>query len=133
MVSVAPASNVQVIPLPEPKVVDPTSVVSRLITRVPAPLSEVSTPLVPPDSVRVAPKAVVELPESPANVIVELSSSALLILVPKVVERVLLVTRRPVPANSEIVSPPTTRAPVVAVPVTEILVEKVQAPVTDSF
>ena len=93
VVSVPPeASNVQVIPLPDPNVVDPTSVVSRLISKVPLPLSEVSTPLVPPEIVLVAPKAVVELPLSPANVMVELSSSAFEIDVPNVEDKVLLVT-----------------------------------------
>ena len=72
------------IPLPEPKVVEPTSVESKLMTNVPAPLSDVSTPLVPPEIVLVAPSAVVEEPLSPANVMVELSSSAFEIDVPKV-------------------------------------------------
>jgi hypothetical protein len=73
VVSVPPdASKVQVIPEPLPNVVDPTSVESKLTMRVPDPLSEVSIPFVPPLMVLVAPKAVVDDPESAAKVIEEL-------------------------------------------------------------
>ena len=112
-------SKVQVIADPLPKVEDPISVVSRLMVKVPAPLSEVSMPFVPPDTVRVAPKAVVDEPESPAKVIVELVSSLLSMDVPRVVTSVLPATERPVPANSVIVSPPMVIAPKDAVPETE--------------
>ena len=121
------------IPEPLPNVVVPTSVESKLTTRVPLPLSDVSIPFVPPEMVLVAPSAVVELPESPAKVIVELSSSVLLIDVPRVADRVLPVTVKPVPANSEIVSPPTVNDPTEAEPVTERLVEKAPAPTTSSL
>ncbi|QQR64017.1 hypothetical protein IPH70_00555 [Candidatus Roizmanbacteria bacterium] len=47
------------------------------MVKVPALLSEVSIPFVPPEIVLVAPNAVVEEPKSPAKVIVELSSSRL--------------------------------------------------------
>ena len=104
-------SKVQVSADPEPKVVEPISVVSRLISRVPDPLSEVSMPLVPPATVRVAPKAVVDEPLSPAKVIEELVSSLLSMEVPRVVTSVLPATERPVPANSVIVSPPILMAP----------------------
>ena len=120
------------IPDPEPNVVEPISVVSRLISKVPLPLSDVSTPFVPPEMVLVAPKAVVDEPESPAKVMVELSSSVLEIDVPRVVDKVLAVTVSPVPANSEIVSPPTVSDPVDTEPVTVTLVEKSPAPTTSS-
>ena len=90
--SPAEASKVHVIAEPLPNVVVPTSVESKLTVRVPLPLSVVSIPFVPPAIVRVAPSAVVEDPLSPANVIVELSNSALAIEVPKVEDNVLPVT-----------------------------------------
>ena len=109
-------SKVQVIADPLPKVEEPISVVSRLIVKVPDPLSEVSIPLVPPATVRVAPKAVVEEPESPAKVIVELVNSLLSIEVPRVVTSVLPATESPVPVKSEIVSPPTVSEPAATEP-----------------
>ena len=112
-------SKVQVIADPLPKVEEPISVVSRLMVKVPDPLSEVSIPLVPPATVRVAPKAVVEEPESPAKVMVELVSSLLSMEVPRVVTSVLPATERPVPARLVKVLPPILIAPKDAVPETE--------------
>ena len=122
-------SKVQVIAEPEPKVDVPISVVSRLMIKVPAPLSEVSMPFVPPDTVRVAPKAVVDEPESPAKVIVELVSSLLSMDVPRVVTSVLPATERPVPAKLVKVLPPTVKEPTEAEPVTLALVETKRYPV----
>ena len=114
----ADPSKVQVIADPEPKVVVPTSVESKLIVRVPALLSLVSIPLVPPAIVLVVPREVDELPRSPANEMVELSSSALEIEVPSEEVRELPLMTKPVPVKSEIVSPPTVRVPAEADPVT---------------
>ena len=52
--SVAPASNVQVNPEPEPKVVVPISVVSRLIVKVSVAVTTVSMPFVPPTMLAVS-------------------------------------------------------------------------------
>ena len=125
----AEESKVHVIALPEPKVVVPTSVESKLMVKVPALLSLVSMPLVPPAIVLAVPNDVDEDPRSPANEMVELSSSAFEIEVPRVDDRVLPVTCSPVPANSEIVSPPTVRVPAEADPVTTAFPEmdKVEA------
>ena len=122
-------SKVQVIADPEPKVVVPISVVSRLMSKVPLPLSEVSIPFVPPATVRVAPKAVVDEPESPAKVIVELVNSLLSIEVPRVVTRVLPATERPVPARLVKVLPPMVKDPTLAEPVTLAFVETDRYPV----
>ena len=125
----ADESKVQVIAEPAPKVVVPTSVESKLIVKVPALLSEVSMPLVPPAMVRADPKEVDELPRSPANEIVELSSSAFEIEVPRVVVREFPLMARPVPVKSEMVSPPTVKDPAEADPVTTAFPEmdKVEA------
>jgi len=67
--SVAPASKVQVIPDPDPKVVLPISVVSRLRVMVSVAEVTVSIPLVPPTILAVLPEDMVwEEPESPAKV-----------------------------------------------------------------
>ena len=130
MVSVpAEESKVHVIAEPAPKVVVPTSVESKLIVKVPALLSEVSMPLVPPAMVLAVPKDVDEDPRSPANVIVELSSSAFEIVVPKDEVKEFPDITRPVPVKSEIVSPPTVSEPAEADPVTLALVKTLKVPV----
>lgn len=53
--SVAPASNVQTMPLPEPKVVVPISVVSKFKVSVSVAEPTVSIPFVPPAIVKVSP------------------------------------------------------------------------------
>ena len=108
---------------PEPKVVVPTSVESKLMVKVPALLSEVSMPLLPPAMVLAVPKEVDEDPRSPANVIVELSSSAFEIEVPSDEVSELPDITSPVPVKSEIVSAPTVKDPAEADPVTLALVE----------
>ena len=70
--SVDPLLKVQVIPLPDPNVVVPTSVLSKFTVKVPDPLSVVSIPVVPPAIVLVAPKEVADDPVSAANVMEEL-------------------------------------------------------------
>ena len=130
MVSVpAEESNVHVIAEPAPKVVVPTSVESKLMVKVPALLSLVSIPLVPPAMVRAVPNEVDEDPRSPANEMVELSSSAFEIEVPSEEVRELPLITRPVPVKSEMVSPPTVKVPALADPVTTALPEmdKVEA------
>ena len=119
-------SKVQVIADPEPKVVVPTSVESKLIVSVPALLSLVSIPFVPPAIVLAVPKEVDELPRSPAYEIVELSSSAFEIEVPKKAVRELPLKTRPVPVKSDIVSPPTVIEPALTDPVTLAFVETVK-------
>ena len=125
----AEASKVQVKADPDPHVVDATSVESKLMVRVPALLSEVSIPLVPPAMVRVPPRVVVDVPRSPAKVIEELTNSPLSIEVPKVVTKVLPATERPVPARLVKVEPPMVRDPTEADPVTLALVETERNPV----
>lgn len=60
----APASNVQVMPEPDPKVLVPISVVSKLRVYV-SPESAVSIPLVPPLITKVSPFIIEPEPVSP--------------------------------------------------------------------
>ena len=128
----AEPSKVHVIADPAPKVVVPTSVESKLIVKVPALLSEVSIPLVPPAIVLAVPKDVDEDPRSPANEMVELSSSAFEIDVPSDEVRELPDITRPVPVKSEMVSPPTEIDAAETDPVAVTFVEKLPAPTTSS-
>ncbi|QQR64001.1 hypothetical protein IPH70_00475 [Candidatus Roizmanbacteria bacterium] len=103
------------------------------MVKVPALLSEVSIPFVPPEIVLVAPNAVVEEPKSPAKVIVELSSSPFEIEVPRVVTSVLPAALSPVPVKSVMVSPPTVSDPAETEPVTVRFWENRPEPTTSTW